>query len=313
MLKQRGGWFAALLLTAGSGGALAAPPPSLPASAPVDGLCGELAARIKGFDAEQCRLAGLSPNAARSTQGNPLLVRDVPASAAGNAPPPRILVLGGIHGDEYSAVVVAFQWIERLKGDRFQRYQWRVLPCVNPDGLLAEPSHRTNARGVDLNRNFPTPDWGDHAFSYWRNQTRSDPRRYPGKSAGSEAETRWIIEQIRSYKPDAIVSLHAPLNLLDFDGPYKPPPKLGYLHLAPIGTYPGSLGGYAGIYLRLPVFTPELPTAQHSPSAEQSGRILSDLIDWLNKSLPEHGRRQPGVASGRSSDGPVLARGYTPG
>lgn len=311
MSKQWGGWFAALLLTAGSAGAPAAPRPAVAAAALVEGLCGELAARIKGFDAEQCRLAGLNSTAARSTQGNPLLLRDVPATASGTAPPPRILVLGGIHGDEYSAVVVAFQWIERLKGDRFQRFQWRVLPCVNPDGLLAEPSHRTNAHGVDLNRNFPTPDWGDHAISYWRDKTRSDPRRFPGKSAGSEAETRWIIEQIRSYKPDAIVSLHAPLNLLDFDGPYTPPSKLGYLHLSPIGTYPGSLGGYAGMYLKLPVFTPELPTAQHSPSAEQSGRILSDLIDWLNKSLPEHGRPSPGVASGQAPGGLSLARGYT--
>jgi murein peptide amidase A len=311
--KRRGGVLAALLLTAGSAHAQAFhPKPVSAAPTAVDGLCQQLSERIKGFDAEQCRLAGLNSTAARSTRGHPLLVRDVPASVPAAAPP-RVLVLGGIHGDEYSAVVVAFQWIERLKGDRFQRFQWRVLPCVNPDGLLAEPSQRTNAHGVDLNRNFPTPDWGSHAISYWRDKTRSDPRRFPGKSAGSEAETRWIIEQIRSYRPDAIVSIHAPLNLLDFDGPYAPPAKLGYLRLAPIGTYPGSLGGYAGIYLKLPVFTPELPTAQHSPSAEQSGRILADLIDWLNKSLPERSRPEtPGVASERQR-GEIGARGYTPG
>lgn len=311
MLKQWGAWFAALLLTAASAVVRAAPHPAVSAAGAVDNLCSGLALRIKGFDADQCRLAGLNPPAARSTQGNPLLVRDVPASVPGTAPAPRILVLGGIHGDEYSAVVVAFQWIERLKGDRFQRFQWRVLPCVNPDGLLAAPSHRTNARGVDLNRNFPTPDWGDHAMRYWRDKTRSDPRRFPGKAAGSETETRWIIEQIRSYKPDAVVSLHAPLNLLDFDGPYTPPSKLGYLRLSPIGTYPGSLGGYAGIYLKLPVFTPELPTAQHSPSAEQSGRILNDLIDWLDKSLPDHARPSSPVASGRAPASLMLAGGYT--
>jgi murein peptide amidase A len=309
VLKRWGGGVLALLLTAGSAGATTAP--HVLAAPQVEGICQQLASRIRGFDAEQCRLAGLSQPSARSTEGHPLLVRDVPASATGVSAPPRILVLGGIHGDEYSAVVVAFQWIERLKGDRFQRFQWRVLPCVNPDGLLDEPSHRTNAHGVDLNRNFPTPDWGAHAMSYWRDKTRSDPRRFPGKTAGSETETRWIIEQIHSYKPDAIVSLHAPLNLLDFDGPYTPPSKLGYLRLSPIGTYPGSLGGYGGLYLKLPVFTPELPTAQHSPSAEQSGRILADLIDWLNKSLPEHGRPSPGVASIPPGGGLVPARGYT--
>jgi hypothetical protein len=281
---------AGLLLTAGSAGAAA----TMAASSvppPVATLCSQLAGRIAGFSVDQCRTAGLHPAPATSSLNRPMLVRDVQpggGQVSGGRNPRRVLVLGGIHGDEYSAVVVAFQWIERLNGDRFQRFQWRFLPCVNPDGLLARPSTRTNADGVDLNRNFPTPDWDKQAQNYWKNKTRSDPRRFPGKLAASEPETRWIVEQIGSYKPDAIVSLHAPLNLLDFDGPYTPPPKLGYLHLAPIGTYPGSLGGYAGQFLRLPVMTPELPTATHTPSAEQSGRILADLIEWLNKNLPAH-------------------------
>ena len=274
---------ASLLLVVASSAAAAASADK-PGARVVD-MCGLLASRINGFNSEECLTAGLSAAPVSSTLGRPMLVRDLkPQSGSGKAR--RILVLGGIHGDEYSAVVVAFQWLERLKGDRFQRYEWRILPCVNPDGLLAQPSSRTNARGVDLNRNFPTPDWNSLAVSYWKKQTRSDPRRFPGRTAGSEAETHWLGQQIESYKPDAIVSIHAPLNVLDFDGPYNPPAKLGYLRLAPIGTYPGSLGGYGGLFLRLPVITPELPTAQHTPSAEQSGRILSDLIDWLNKSLP---------------------------
>ena len=277
---------AGLILTAGSAGAAGPTPVSLQqVPAQVSALCSQFAGRISGFNPEQCRLAGLHVAPASTSLGRPLLVRDVP-SAAGVHAPRKVLVLGGIHGDEYSAVVVAFQWIERLNGDRFQRYQWRFLPCVNPDGLLAQPSTRTNAHGVDLNRNFPTPDWNADAMRYWKDKTRKDPRRFPGRQGGSEPETHWIVEQIASYQPDAIVSLHAPLNLLDFDGPYPPPPKLGYLRLAPIGTYPGSLGGYAGLFLRLPVMTPELPTARHTPSAEQSGRILADLIDWLNKNLP---------------------------
>jgi len=275
---------AALLLTAGSAAAGATVPVN--AVPQVSALCTQFAGRISGFSYDECRLAGLHPAAASSSQGRPLLVRDVPPAVPGARAPRKVLVLGGIHGDEYSAVVVAFQWIERLNGDRFQRFQWRFLPCVNPDGLLARPSTRTNARGVDLNRNFPTPDWNTNAVAYWKDKTRKDPRRFPGRQAGSEPETHWIVEQIASYQPDAIVSLHAPLNLLDFDGPYTPPSRLGYLRLAPIGTYPGSLGGYAGLFLKLPVMTPELPTAQHTPSAEQSGRILADLIDWLNKNLP---------------------------
>ncbi len=278
---------AGLIAAAGLGSAPAGASAAVPA--PVDGLCRQIASRISGFNVEQCRLAGLHTSTTASSQGQPLLVRDVPAAAPGVQSPRRVLVLGGIHGDEFSAVVVAFQWIERLRGDRFQPFQWRILPCANPDGLLAQPAHRTNAHGVDLNRNFPTPDWNTLAVNYWKNKTRSDPRRFPGKQAASEPETRWLMQQITDYKPDAIVSIHAPLNVLDFDGPYNPPAKLGYLHLAPLGTYPGSLGGYGGLFLRLPVITPELPTATHTPSAEQSGRILADLIDWLDHNLPAGG------------------------
>src|SRR5581483_2399248 len=197
---------AGLLLTAGAAGAGTQPVSAVPPQ--VSAMCTQFAGRISGFSSDQCRLAGLHPAPVTSSRGRPLLVRDVQPTAPGAQAPRKVLVLGGIHGDEYSAVVVAFQWIERLNGDRFQRFQWRFLPCVNPDGLLASPSTRTNANGVDLNRNFPTPDWNAQAQLYWKNKTRKDPRRFPGKLAASEPETRWVIEQIAAYKPDAIVSLH---------------------------------------------------------------------------------------------------------
>jgi murein peptide amidase A len=275
-LKPAGAALAALLLAAAV----------VPARAGgVDAACGQLAAHIPTLQLEQCRLAGLRIASSATVQSRPLLVRDIPPAAPRAGAPRRVLVLGGIHGDELSAVVVAFQWIERLRNDRFQSYQWRVAPSANPDGLMSQPPQRMNAHGVDLNRNFPAPDWSSHAQSYWRLKTHSDPRRYPGPQAASEPETRWIIEQIRAFKPDAIVSIHAPLSVLDFDGPYQPPPKLGYLRLQPLGVYPGSLGDYAGTYLKLPVLTLELPQAGRPPSAEQSGRMLSDLITWLDKSL----------------------------
>jgi hypothetical protein len=40
---------------------------------------------------------------------------------------------------------------------------WRFIPVLNPDGLLAKPARRMNANGVDLNRNFPTPQWAKEA------------------------------------------------------------------------------------------------------------------------------------------------------
>ena len=60
--------------------------------------------------------------------------------------------------------------------------------------MLASPPTRVNGNGVDLNRNFPTPDWVRDAHDYWAGRTKSDPRRFPGKEANSEIETKWLNE-----------------------------------------------------------------------------------------------------------------------
>lgn len=255
----------------------------------VDTACRGLETRVRNFEAQQCRDAGLIAAPMRSVEGRPLLYRDFAPASPAPGRPKRVLLLGGIHGDEMSSVAVVFQWVEFLKNDRYQRYQWRVLPSANPDGMFASSATRTNAHGIDLNRNFPSPDWFGRATTYWKVKTRSDPRRFPGRQPGSEPETRWIVEQIRDFKPDAIVSVHAPYGLLDFDGPHEPPQKLGYLRLQPLGVYPGSLGEYAGLSLKLPVITMELPRANEAPSAAQSGRIWADLLAWLDSHIARTG------------------------
>src|ERR1700756_3449689 len=92
---------AALLFIAHS--ALGAGAQGLPASIPsaVDDICHQFSSRISGFDSDQCKLAGLHPAVATSTLGRPLLVRDLSIAGAGG-PARRVLVLGGIHGDELS-------------------------------------------------------------------------------------------------------------------------------------------------------------------------------------------------------------------
>lgn len=263
-----------------------------------DTICRGLSGRLRNFPAQPCRDAGLLAAKPRSVGGRPLLYREFPGSAL-HALPKRVLILGGIHGDELSSVSVVFQWIELLKSGRYDRYAWRVLPLTNPDGLFARRPSRVNARGVDLNRNFPSPKWASHALSYWKTKARSDKRRFPGSGPASEPETRWIVEQIEQFRPDVIVSVHAPFGILDFDGPADPPKKLGYLRLQPLGVYPGSLGDYAGLSLRVPVITLELPQAQTSPSASQSGRIWADLLAWLDKTIAAPPVRQPTDSAAR--------------
>jgi protein MpaA len=248
--------------------------------------CELIGRRLASVDTEDCLNAGLRSSLTASVQGQPLLWRDY-RSAAPSGNTRRILLIGGIHGDEFSSVSIAFQWMQRLAGDRAQPFYWRVVPVLNPDGLLRFPATRTNARGVDLNRNFPTPEWTQTALPYWENRTGSDPRRYPGPAAESEPETRWLLRHIERFRPHAIVSVHAPYGVLDYDGPREPPQRLGFLKLHLLGTYPGSLGNYAGLYRGVPVITLELPHAGLMPTAAQAGQLWGDLLDYLERTVPE--------------------------
>lgn len=297
-----GGVLAALAASVASSVAAAGPSPAIVAAPPsatapaitpdtpplasLERSCQLIDKRLKSVSAKDCLDAGLRSSLTASTQGQPILWRDY-RSAAPRGNGRRILLIGGIHGDEFSAVSIVFQWMRRLASDRFQPFYWRVVPCLNPDGLLSIPETRTNANGVDLNRNFPTPDWEETAVAYWKSRTRSDPRRYPGPAAQSEPETRWLIRHIERFRPHAIVTVHAPYGVLDYDGPREPPLRLGFLRLNLLGAYPGSLGRYAGLYLGVPVVTLELPRAGILPTTAQAARIWTDLLGWLERELPD--------------------------
>jgi murein peptide amidase A len=167
----------------------------------------------------------------------------------------KVLAISLIHGDEFPAGSVTRAWMSRLDSID-ARNTWRVIPLVNPDGLKQKT--RFNSRGVDLNRNFPSNDWDGNAPLYWEKTTHRDPRRFPGPAASSEPETRCLVQHIKEFNPDFIISIHTPLGVLDFDGPnignpgFKPLPWVG------LGNYVGSLGRYMWIDRKVPVLTIEL-------------------------------------------------------
>jgi protein MpaA len=202
--------------------------------------CAEYAAKLPNVKREFCDAAQLQPSGARSVNGQALWVRDIKPDNASL----RVLVVGAIHGDELSSGAVALHWI-RLAAqpqDAPQAIHWRFVPVLNPDGVLSRPPRRVNAHGVDLNRNFPTPNWERDARVYWEKRTGKDPRRWPGPKPLSEPESRFLHEQMQSFKPQLIVSIHAPYGVLDFDGPSVPPSRLGRLYLDQVGIFPGLAG-----------------------------------------------------------------------
>lgn len=261
--------------------------PAWAAPTPLTRACDLIGGRLKSVGVKTCQRAGLRASGVSSRRGVPLIYRDyAPRTPAQDGAAKRVLMIGGIHGDELTSVSIAFAWMQKLEKEREQPFKWRVIPASNPDGLLAKPSTRTNASGVDLNRNFPTADWANTAQAYWTKRTRSDPRRFPGKAALSEPETRWLTEQIKTFKPDAIVAIHAPYGILDYDGRDEPPEQFGYLRLQRLGTYPGSLGNY-GYSLGIPVITLELPSAGNMPTPAQTQRVWADMLTWLQQNLQE--------------------------
>lgn len=256
----------------------------LSAHAGAKSICVDYASRVPNLKPAQCDAVQLRDMGARSVQGRSIWGRDI-TQGEGRL---RVLVLGGIHGDEMSSVATVFHWINfaaQPSADLPMGAQWRFIPALNPDGLFAHPSRRVNANGVDLNRNFPTPNWERDARNYWEVRTQRDPRRWPGRRPLSEPESRFLNEQLASFKPNLIVSVHAPFGLLDFDGPSEPPRRLGRLYLDQVGVYPGSLGNYGGIQKRVPVVTVELPSASRTPQDGDIRQMWDDLQRWTGQRL----------------------------
>ncbi|MDE2431096.1 MAG: DUF2817 domain-containing protein, partial [Burkholderiales bacterium] len=261
------------------------PVAAAPSLKTIDSWCVPLVARLPKISLRDCRNSKVLPTGARSFKGMPILARDFAA------PPQhpnalRVLLIGGIHGDELTASAIVFKWLDNLQKTGAREFAWKVAPIVNPDGLLAPKPQRMNARGVDLNRNFPTPNWEQDAPHYWIKTTGKDPRRFPGKAPISEPESRWVFDTIEQFKPDVVISVHAPFGVLDFDGPVTPPIRFGRLMFNRVGVYPGSLGNYSGLHKDIPVVTIELPNATQMPPDAEVQRIWQDMLNWIRRNVP---------------------------
>ena len=178
----------ALALLPASSYAATAPPapaPSAPSARTLDSI-----ARAWRASAPATVVVG------RSVRG-----RAIVATRQGRADAPYVLlVLGQMHGSEPrgQAVVAA---VRRLAPPA--SVQVWTISTMNPDGAAA--GRRTNARGVDLNRNFP------RGWVYrW-----SQPAFFPGRSAASEPETRAMMAFLDRLRPGLVVSLHQAFNSID--------------------------------------------------------------------------------------------------
>jgi protein MpaA len=124
--------------------------------------------------------------------------------------PVRVLVSGSIHGVEPAGHAVIRRLRQLAPPDGVQVWTVRTF---NPDGIAR--GTRQNARGVDLNRNFP---------SKWRRTGRPFDTYYPGPRAASEPETRAFMRLVRRIRPDVSMHFHQALRVVNLTG--GPDPKL---------------------------------------------------------------------------------------
>ena len=102
----------------------------------------------------------------------------------------------------------------RCGASRVDGVQFWLIRTANPDGRKARSRH--NARGVDLNRNFPYR-WAKGAKGTY----------YPGPSAGSEPETKALMRFVRRIRPQLGIYYHQHMGItvrarsVDTDGPAR--------------------------------------------------------------------------------------------
>jgi len=247
--------------------------------------CKKIDKKLASVTLDECLNSKLRATGFESKNKFPIMMTEFPP-LENRKPLGKVLVIGGTHGDELTSISIVFKWISILQNYHSGLFHWHVAPLMNPDGALLKRATRPNANNVDLNRNMPTPDWYRSSSERWK-KINNDPRKNPGSEPASEPETQWLIHEIETFKPDAIVSVHAPYGILDFDSPdlTTAPKSFGRLRLNLLGTYPGSLGNYAGISRDIPVLTLELPHSWVMPKSYEVNEIWTDMIRWLKVQL----------------------------
>jgi protein MpaA len=191
--------------------------------------------------------------------GHSVRGRPIAALELGDADEPlRALVVGVVHGDETAGRAVTRQ-LERGPLPRASAL-W-IVDDLNPDGVARRT--RQNARGVDLNRNFPRR---------WRALGSPGSQQYSGARPLSEPESRAARRLIMRVRPHVTIWLHQPLAVTDLSGGDAGIEarfaRLSGLPLRRLTRYPGSAAGWQNHALpSSTAFVVELPPGRPTVSA----------------------------------------------
>ena len=139
-------------------------------------------------------------------------------------------MVGCIHGNEPAGIAIT----RLLESSSPRGADLWVVPVLNPDGFAV--GTRGNARGVDLNRNFPWR-WRPLGGIY-----------YSGSRPLSEPESRIAHRLIERLRPTISIWFHQHLGVVDESGGSVSVERrfasLVELPLARLARYPGSVTGW---------------------------------------------------------------------
>lgn len=110
----------------------------------------------------------------------------------------KVVLIALMHGDEPAPRRILMNLVD---GAPVHGLNLWVLPVYNPDGFAHHT--RENARGVDLNRNYP--------FRWIRQGGGYDS----GPRPRSEPETRAVMRFLSRKRPAYVLSFHQPLHAVD--------------------------------------------------------------------------------------------------
>ena len=223
---------------------------------------------------------------ARSVQGRAIEAATI--TPARGAEPPRVLVIGSIHGNEPEGLPAIAPLVAALRvasANATLSASVRVIRDLNPDATAARS--RTNARGIDLNRNFPASNFS--------------PAPDRGPAPLSEPESRALAHELDSFRPDLVIVFHSIRSgpFVNYDGPaatlaeafvaaarhsdprWRVEPSMGY-------PTPGSLGTFVGIDRRVPILTVEFRRGHDAEAARRAG---VDGVMGVIRVMASDGRR----------------------
>lgn len=143
---------------------------------------------ISSNDEEQAPMSSVSTEW-KSAEGRPIVIRRLGSGKF------RTVILTGMDGRDRPAV----QWSDELAEalmqhtDLLNQQEFILIRAVNPDGLAMK--QQKNARGVILNRNFPTRHY------------QPNPSGDAGAGPASEPEIRAVLQTLYDTRPQRIIHL----------------------------------------------------------------------------------------------------------